>query len=77
MNIYYKINKILNYKNYSVRNKIDALLKIIPEEINCNLESYSTKLDLQNAIKNKKTIYKAIKKLDKNTGERFLKLMNQ
>ena len=77
MNIYYKINKILNYKNYSVRNKIDALLKIIPKEINCNLESYSTKLDLQNAIKYKKTIYKAIKKLDKNTGERFLKLMNQ
>jgi len=76
MNIYYKINKILNYKNYSVRNKINALLKI-SEEINCNLESYSTKLELQNAIKNTKTIYKAIKKLDKNTGERFLKLMDQ
>tara|TARA_R100000541_G_C1892260_1_gene83643 strand:+ start:889 stop:1119 length:231 start_codon:yes stop_codon:yes gene_type:complete len=76
MNIYYKINKILNYKNYSVRNKIDALLKI-SEKINCNLESNSTKLELQNAIKNTKTIYKAIKKLDKNTGERFLKLMDQ
>ena len=25
MNIYYKINKILNYKNYSVRNKIDGI----------------------------------------------------
>jgi len=77
MNIYYKINKILNYKNYSVRNKIDALLKIIPEEINCNLEFNSTKLELQNANKNKKTIYKAIEKLDKNTGERFLKLLDQ
>tara|TARA_R110001583_G_scaffold19173_2_gene75315 strand:+ start:39 stop:269 length:231 start_codon:yes stop_codon:yes gene_type:complete len=76
MNIYYKINKILNYKNYNVRNKINALLKI-SEEINCNLESNSTKLELQNAIKNTKTIYKAIKKLDKNTGERFLKLMDQ
>ncbi len=77
MNINKKIDKILKYKTYSIRNKIDSLLKIVTEEINCNLNTDSTSKKIKKAIQNRKTIYNAIKTLDFNTGERFLKLMDK
>tara|TARA_R110000796_G_scaffold61004_1_gene141124 strand:+ start:81 stop:314 length:234 start_codon:yes stop_codon:yes gene_type:complete len=76
MNINKKIHKIINYKTYSNRNKIELLLRIIDDDINCNLDLDSTNIEFENAKKKRKLIYKAIKKIDFNTGERFLKLMD-
>mgnify|MGYP003632900270 CR=1 FL=1 len=67
----YIIKKILNYKSYSIRNKINSLLEI-NANISCNLGKDSTKSERVEAKKQIKAIYKAIRKLDKRTGDRFL-----
>jgi hypothetical protein len=69
--ISYLIEKILNYKTYSIRRKIDSLLEI-DANIYCNLGSDSTKSERLEAKRQSTAIYRAIRKLDKNTGDRFL-----
>mgnify|MGYP005988105869 CR=1 FL=1 len=69
--INYIIEKILNYKTYSVRRKISSLLEI-DANIYCNLGTDSTKSERAEAKKQSRAIYRAIRKLDKRTGDRFL-----
>ena len=74
--ISYLIEKILNYKTYSLKRKIDSLLEI-DSNIYCNLGIDSTKSEKLEAKKQSKIIYRAIKKLDKPTGDRFLYYMDK
>ena len=74
--INYIIEKILGYKTYSIRKKINSLLEM-DANIYCNLGTDSTKAEKLEAKKQSKAIYRAIKKLDKNTGERFLYYMDK
>jgi hypothetical protein len=67
----YLIEKILNYKTYSIRRKINTLLEM-DANIYCNLGKESTKAERLEAKKQSRAIYRAIRKLDKNTGDRFL-----
>lgn len=69
--ISYLIEKIINYKTYSVRKKISSLLEI-DANIYCNLGTDSTKSEKLEAKKQSRAIYRAIRKLDKKTGDRFL-----
>tara|TARA_R110000751_G_scaffold94166_2_gene183736 strand:+ start:418 stop:645 length:228 start_codon:yes stop_codon:yes gene_type:complete len=74
--ISYLIEKILNYKTYSIRRKIDSLLEM-DANIYCNLGAESTKSERIEAKKQSRAIYRAIRKLDKNTGDRFLYHMDK
>ena len=74
--ISYLIEKILNYKTYSIRRKIDSLLEM-DANIYCNLGAESTKSERIEAKKQSRAIYRAIRKLDKNTGDRFLYYMDK
>lgn len=74
--INYLIEKILNYKTYTKRRKIDALLEI-DANIYCNLGKDSTNSEKLEAKKQSKIIYRAIRTLDKNTGDRFLYYMDK
>ena len=69
--ISYLIEKILNYKTYSIRRKIDSLLEMDANRY-CNLGQ--EKLE---AKRQSKAIYRAIRTLDKNTGDRFLYYMDK
>lgn len=65
------IDKILGYKTWSERRKIDALL-----EYDCglytNLGLESTKKERTETKRKSRAIYKAIKAIDKKEGDRFL-----
>lgn len=66
-----KIEKILNYKSISIRQKIDRLLEL--DAINyTNLGSESTKTQREEVKKESRFIYRAIKTLDTNLGNLFL-----
>lgn len=71
-----KIDKILNYENISNKKKIDLLL-----EMDCdmytNLGLDSTKSEKLETKKKSKIIYRAIKTIDKKTGEDFLKAFDK
>lgn len=70
------IDKILGYKTYTDRMKLDALL-----EIDCNnyanLGSDSTKAEKLEVKKQSRQIYRAIKTIDPVWGERFLRTMDK
>ena len=72
----FMIDKILNYKTYTDRMKIDALL-----EIDCNnyanLGSDSTKAEKLEVKKQSRQIYRAIKTINPAMGERFLRTMDK
>ena len=72
----YLIDKIINYKTYSVKKKIDALLEM-DANIYCNMGIDSTKAERANAKKQSKAIYRAIKNLDKDTGNKLLYHMDK
>jgi len=72
----YLIDKILNYKTYSVRKKIDALLEI-DANIYCNLGTDSTKAERAEAKKQSRYIYRAIKELDRDMGHKLLYHMDK
>lgn len=74
--INYFNNKIKSFKNYSIRKKINFLLEI-EKKIKNNLDTDSTKSEIEEAKKQSIAIYKAIRKLDKRTGDRFLYYANQ
>jgi hypothetical protein len=65
------IDKVLGYKTWSERRKIDALL-----EYDCglytNLGLESTKKERTETKRKSRAIYKAIKAIDKEEGDRFL-----
>jgi hypothetical protein len=72
----YIIDKILNYKTYTNKMKIDSLL-----EIDCNnyanLGIDSTKAEKLQIKKNSKQIYRAIKQLDERLGNSLLQAMDK
>lgn len=72
----YMIDKILNYKTYSVRRKIDALLEM-DANIYCNLGCDSTKTERLEAKKLSRQIYRAIKTLDQEQGHKYLYHMDK
>jgi hypothetical protein len=65
------VDKIVEYSTWSLRKKIDTLLRI-----DCimytNLGIDSTKTERLETKRRSRSIYKAIKKLDEATGEAFL-----
>jgi hypothetical protein len=65
------VEKIVGYSTWSTKKKIDALL-----HIDCimyaNLGIDSTKTERLETKRNSRSIYKAIKQLDENTGRALL-----
>ncbi len=74
--ITYLIDKILNYKTYSIKRKIDSLLEM-DANIYCNLGIDSTKTERLQAKKLSKQIYRAIKTLDSQDGNKLLYYMDK
>ena len=72
----FMIDKILNYKTYTDKMRIDALL-----EIDCNnytnLGSDSTKTEILEVKKQSRQIYRAIKTIDKSLGDMLLRAMDK
>lgn len=68
---YEDVDKILDFKSWSNRRKIDELLRI-----DCvmytNMGSDSTKTEREETKKRSRSIYKAISKIDKETGKNLL-----
>jgi hypothetical protein len=74
--ITYMIDKILNYKTVTAKEKIDRLLEIDATQY-CNLGCDSTKSEVQEAKKQSRAIYRAIKQLDPATGKLLLEHMDR
>ena len=70
------IDKILNYKSVSDRDKISRLLEL-DSSLYANLGSDSTKAEKLEAKKNSRQIYRAIKTINPVMGERFLRTMDK
>lgn len=68
----YMIDKILNYKTVSIKDKIDRLLEL-DANMYTELGSDSTKTERLEAKKKSRIIYRAIKTLNKDLGEMLLK----
>ena len=72
----FMIDKILNYKTYTDKMRIDALF-----EIDCNnytnLGSDSTKTERLEVKKQSRQIYRAIKTIDKSLGDMLLRAMDK
>jgi len=70
------IEKVLGYKTWSDKRKIDALL-----EYDCNmytnLGSDSTKTQVQDVKKKSRAIYRAISKIDSEDGKKLLYHMDK
>jgi hypothetical protein len=66
------IDKILNYKTVSIKDKIDRLLEL-DANMYTELGSDSTKTERLEAKKKSRIIYRAIKTLNKDLGEMLLK----
>lgn len=67
----YMVNKILNYKTISDKEKIDRLLKL-DAIMYTNLGSDSTKTDRNETKKKSRIIYRAIKNIDRDLGDMLL-----
>ena len=71
-----KIDKIIGYKTWSDRRKIDALL-----EMDCimytNLGLDSTKEEIKNVKVASKKIYRGISKIDKTLGDTMMRAMDR
>jgi hypothetical protein len=67
----YMVNKILNYKTISDKDKIDRLLEL-DAIMYTNLGSDSTKTDRNETKKKSRVIYRAIKNLDRDLGDMLL-----
>jgi hypothetical protein len=66
-----KIDRILNFKTISIRQKIDRLLEMDANNYT-NLGIDSTKTQREEVKKESRFIYRAIKTLDKELGNLFL-----
>ena len=69
------IDKILEFKTWNDRQKIDELLRI-DCELYTNLGIDSTKTELSEVKKRSRTIYRAIKQVDPMMGTTFLRAMD-
>lgn len=70
------IDKTLNYKSVSNREKIDRLLEIDAIQYT-NLGTDSTKSEKLQVRRNSKYIYRAIQKLDYEMGSKFLHFVDK
>ena len=70
------INKILSYKTWTDKKKIDSLL-----EMDCSmyasLGTDSTKKEKEGVRKNSRSIYKAIKEINPNLGTTLISVMDK
>lgn len=66
-----KIDKILNYKSVSKKDKISRMLEI-DANMYCNLGCDSSTNEKNTVKKNSRYIYRAISKLNKELGTKFL-----
>ena len=69
------IDKILEFKTWNDRQKIDELLRI-DCELYTNLGMDSTKAELGEVKKKSRTIYRAIKQVNPMMGTTFLRAMD-
>ena len=70
------IDKIVEFRSWSDKKKIDELLRI-DCDLYCNLGLESTKADREEAKKNSRRIYRAIKLIDQGLGSDFLNHMDR
>jgi hypothetical protein len=66
------VDKILSFKSWSDKRKIDTLFEI-DADLYCNLGQESNKTELATAHKKSRKIYKAIKSIDEYTGRLLLR----
>lgn len=69
------IDKIIEFKSWSDKKKIDELLRLDCSQYT-NLGLESSKSQRQEVKKNSRKIYKLIKKVDKELGDKFLRVMD-
>jgi hypothetical protein len=74
MNIDERISKILGYKTWSDRRKIDALLEM-DADLYCNLGTESLVKEKNEAKKNSRKIYKAITEINRIQGLTYLQYL--
>lgn len=70
------VEKILEFSSWSDKKKIDELLRI-DCDLYCNLGKESTKAEREEAKKNSRRIYRAIKTIDQALGSNFLSHMDK
>lgn len=66
-----RVLKIVGYKTWSDKRKIDTLLEI-DATMYTNLGSDSTKTDRENTRRDSRFIYRAIKSIDEHLGKKLL-----
>lgn len=66
------VDRIVNYKTYSNKRKIDALLEI-NADIWANQGTDSTKGEKERAFKNSRVVFRGIKEIDREMGNSFLR----
>lgn len=69
------IDKIIAFKSWSVEKKIDELLRLDCTQYT-NLGKESSKSQREEVKKNSRKIYKLIRKVDKELGDKFLRVMD-
>ncbi len=69
------IEKIVEFKTWSNKKKIDELLRLDCNQYT-NLGINSSKKEVEEVNKTSRKIYRLIKKVDKELGEKFLHLMD-
>lgn len=69
------VDKIVEYKTWSVTRKVDALL-YLDCQLYTNLGTDSTKRERDDVRKTSRTIYRSIKKLNPALGKLFLQAMD-
>lgn len=74
MNIDEKINKILSYKTWSDKRKLDTLLEM-DADLYCNLGTDSTKKERNEVKKVSRKIYKGVMEIDKIQGLTYLQYL--
>jgi hypothetical protein len=69
------IEKIVEFKTWSNKKKVDELLRLDCIQYT-NLVINSSKKEVEEVNKTSRKIYRLIKKVDKELGEKFLHLMD-
>ena len=69
------IEKIVEFKTWSNKKKVDELLRLDCNQYT-NLGINSSKKEVEEVNKTSRKIYRLIKKIDKELGEKFLHLMD-
>ena len=69
------IEKIVEFKTWSNKKKVDELLRLDCNQYT-NLGINSSKKEVEEVNKTSRKIYRQIKRVDKELGEKFLHLMD-